>query len=126
MVFVFQKVFANTIFYQILVFGDTNISIKIIHVSVPPGRNCRTYRFACLLPHRACCNRQRHIRRLHIVHPRAPEGVQRLFFLVKIIDKLFHLCTEGVEGAPVTLNGENAVMENFFVVIVFITGVLDG
>jgi len=75
---------------------------------------------------RACCNRQRHIRRLHIVHPHTPEGVQRLFFLVKIIDKLFHLCTEGVEGAPVTLNGENAVMENFFVVIVFITGVLDG
>ncbi len=30
MVFVFQKVFTNTIFYQILVFGDTNISIKII------------------------------------------------------------------------------------------------
>ena len=30
MVFVLQKVFANTIFYQILVFGDTNISIKII------------------------------------------------------------------------------------------------
>lgn len=50
-VFLFQKVFTNTIFYQILVFGDTNISIKIIHVSVPPGRNCRTYRFACLLPH---------------------------------------------------------------------------
>lgn len=44
MVFVFQKVFTNTIFYQILVFGDTN---------------------ACLLPHRACCNRQRHIHRLH-------------------------------------------------------------
>ena len=22
---------------------------------------------------RACCNRQRHIRRLHIVHPRAPQ-----------------------------------------------------
>ena len=40
MVFVFQKVFTNTIFYQILVFGDTNV---------------------CLLPHRACCNRQRHI-----------------------------------------------------------------
>ena len=52
MVFVFKKVFINTIFYQILVFGDTN---------------------ACLLPHRACCNRQRHIRRLYIVHPRAPE-----------------------------------------------------
>ena len=104
MVFVFQKVFTNTIFYQILVFGDTN---------------------ACLLPHLACCNRQRHIRRLHIVHPHTPEGVQRLFFLVKIINKLFHLCTEGVEGAPVTLNGENAVMENFFVVIVFITDVLD-
>lgn len=30
MVFVFQKVFTNTIFYKILVFGDTNISIKII------------------------------------------------------------------------------------------------
>ena len=30
MVFVFKKVFTNTIFYQILVFGDTNISIKII------------------------------------------------------------------------------------------------
>ena len=30
MVFVFQKVFTNTIFYQILVFGDTNVSIKII------------------------------------------------------------------------------------------------
>lgn len=28
--FVFQKVFTNTIFYQILVFGDTNIFIKII------------------------------------------------------------------------------------------------
>ena len=52
MVFVFQKVFTNTIFYQILVFGDTN---------------------ACLLPHRACCNRQRHIRRLHIVHPHTPD-----------------------------------------------------
>ena len=25
MVFVFQKVFTNTIFYKILVFGDTNI-----------------------------------------------------------------------------------------------------
>ena len=30
MVFIRQKVFTNTIFYQILVFGDTNISIKII------------------------------------------------------------------------------------------------
>ena len=34
-VFCAKKVFTNTIFYQILVFGDTN---------------------ACLLPHRACCN----------------------------------------------------------------------
>ena len=39
---------------------------------------------------------------------------------------LFYFCAEGIEGATVTLNGENAVMENFFVVIVFITGVLDG
>ena len=34
MVFVFKKVFTNTIFYQILVFEDTNISIKIIFLIV--------------------------------------------------------------------------------------------
>ena len=41
MVFVFQKVFANTNFYRILVFGDTNIfHSQIVQICIFYKKNC--------------------------------------------------------------------------------------